>query len=310
MSTEQKTAVVLVIQGTSEIAAYACPECRDVVSSATTAGSEESAARIAAEHCRPKVCSDCGAEKPARSFCRPCNDRRNAEREAARFAKAKKVPASEYEGPVYSADGSGGDDGWWLTLEEALDDFEEGKAPPYFYGSYEVRFQLNIDHALEAEAEGGEHHDEILDQLDDVDELRAYVELWNKRQTAHSFTEDGNVAVITPTPSEETAAVAPSNAIEEARRLIGNMTHRNSRCTELTMYVLEALDALFVARGGAAEDPTETERAKSAAAPDAFEEARRLVGATVCGPPKETEITVRVLDALDALIALRKEGGA
>lgn len=196
--------IPMVVQGKDEIAAYACGKCRMVVSSPLRfgggPGSEEQAARVAEEHCEPPKCSECGETKPNQSYCRPCADKRATEREATRFAKARKVTVEEYdEGPVFAPDGDG-ESGFFMCLSDALDHYAPNEVPAYFYGSARHQFVItrqNVDSMLENAAD--EHHEAIFDHLNDVDSLYAAIDAWNdKQKDAYSYDVDDAVAIIVP----------------------------------------------------------------------------------------------------------------
>ena len=163
-------------RGTAEIVAYACGTCGSVVGSTLVHG--DAAHAIAATHCGPWICRVCGVEHDwsHQTICHDCWAKSRAEREAERdakcFATATKLSAAEYDGWV-----SDGDEGFWSSVEDALDHYDGV-----------------IEHALE------DHYEDAADQIDDTDVARLQVALdaWCESIGIESWETDYSRAVRLP----------------------------------------------------------------------------------------------------------------
>lgn len=61
--------------------------------------------------------------------------------------------------------------------------------PKFAYGCKFYKFELNLEHVLESEAD--DHHEDILDCIDGVSELRLAIEKFNKDNEQNgSYSED------------------------------------------------------------------------------------------------------------------------
>lgn len=113
--------------------------------------------------CRPRLCS-CGAEvREGWLSCRPCLDRREAERERARFEAAEKV--TDWAGPVFH-----GDSFYW-----SADDIDD--SPPYVWTAVGKPFvNVDLDGVLETiVAEAYEDFDPVR-ELNGVEDLKQAID--------------------------------------------------------------------------------------------------------------------------------------
>lgn len=184
---------------------YYCAQCKRV------SRTEEEAERC----CSPNVCA-CGAECTRYyTSCKACIDRKGAEDTAALVAKARKVPAHEWDDPVWP-DGSDG----FASVAEALDhyDGEDEEMPWPVWGTREDRMRLGaeaiIDHATEEMYEGA--RDQIRD--DAVRELQTLLDGWlAKHAPRPGYIEDSSI-VITEIPNieEDDRTEDPSSEVVDA----------------------------------------------------------------------------------------------
>ena len=137
--------------------------------------------------------------------------RREDEKEAARFAAARKVRG--HDGPVFSG-GAGGNDGYFRDLEELLDELasrEDGEAwPTYAWACHDnptvhIDYDRIIENATQ-EAPDGFESSEALGEA----ELRAAIDAFNEANagpgSARSWTPNYELAILLPT-REELAAL-------------------------------------------------------------------------------------------------------
>lgn len=111
---------------------------------------------------------------------RACEQKRRAEREAARLEKAELVEG--YDGPVYmeGIKGSYGSDYCANAdeLAEIIEDDEELDRPEFAFCCEEIRVHLDVDRFIESARE--EMDDDAADRLDGVEELTKAIEAFNQ----------------------------------------------------------------------------------------------------------------------------------
>lgn len=196
--------IALVRQDTPDkIVAYACGVCHAVVPMGHPRDgktAEEIARKLAEEHCPPWICNQCGAEhyRAYQSLCLVCyapvQAQRDAEQEKARFDKARKVPLTEYEGPLFIPQKRGSADVFLPSAAELLDWFadEELPLPEYVWACTVLRVETDADsiiqNMLEEHWEGAE--------VDYEEELYAFIEQWNAKQTGRTWEPDYHTAVL------------------------------------------------------------------------------------------------------------------
>ena len=194
----------LVFRGSSTgpAAAFACPTCGTLFIPNAKNPAEERK-REAAEHCM-KTC-ECG--KPItvsyRLLCTECSDRKAAEKEKTRFAKATKLLYEQYEGPVYWEGHEGGlGDGYFCGVDEILDycATEDVKIPEYVWACSAHEFRLDGERFIENELERQEMYDEAGEGISDDSrkQLQDFLDVWSKAQDIVGYKYDYTRAVLVP----------------------------------------------------------------------------------------------------------------
>ena len=185
--------------------AFACGKCGILFTAAVFGGGDGgliAAEQLAKEHCEPKLCT-CGKEcKKHYTICQECSDRKQVEKEAAAFEKAKKVSIEEYEGQaVYWEDGPPGSscgDGYYSGIDELLDLCEdEGfDLPKYVWATTPVDLHIRAASILENAL--SEHYEDAYDDLGDKaeTELQKLLDEWCAKQKIRSWEKDYGVAVL------------------------------------------------------------------------------------------------------------------
>ncbi len=153
---------------------------------------------LANDCCKEKpdnICKVCGIKvKHPYLICKEC-------KEKERYEKATKVKYSDYKtGCLYDEN----KEQYYYEaedLEEAYynDAFDEGKEPEYpkwCYGCIGEIFQVDIESAIEREAEEMYEDFDIDNNLVDLEELLDFVEEWNKKQTAKTYYVDYKTVVL------------------------------------------------------------------------------------------------------------------
>jgi hypothetical protein len=110
-----------------------CPECGQLAFPPFEAAEE-----MAEMHCDAR-CEECGSSHRGEGWrkCAACQQRREQEREEARFQQATKISSEVYTGPVYAAYVVDGITVpvFFESVIEAIEDCEyRGVVPRYFYG--------------------------------------------------------------------------------------------------------------------------------------------------------------------------------
>ena len=166
-----------------EIKAYKCPECGVAFMT-----DDMCCKHIENEHGykggpKPKHCTKCGCEIPAKSYCTVCESCR----EKARYNACQKMTIEEYEKAYPDCMVVVGQDDYYSSVEEALKSAwgDEEAIPHYIYGTTPTHHEIDIDcameFALEEAYEGAE--------FSNVDELRTFVDEWNKKNAPTTYYE-------------------------------------------------------------------------------------------------------------------------
>lgn len=170
-----KPPIELVRKGdeTQKTLAYACGTCGWVL-----------AKDLAASCCATHWC-DCGNEiKKPYTACTECRKAAQSARTEARKAKATKVKAVDYDGPVYWDDA----DRYYADVDEAAEDILEYVAldgidanAQTVYACSSMHLVLDADDILYRALEDSEHHEDAYDQISSsgVAELRDFLTKWN-----------------------------------------------------------------------------------------------------------------------------------
>ncbi len=123
-----------------------------------------------------------------------------AERDAAAFAKARKVPESEWTSAVVWEDGSGdmSGDGYFSSTEAVRDSCaaNDVPVPAYVWGTGEEGMGLNAGEIIERALE--DTYDGAGDQIstEATNELQALLDAWCERHPVKWYREDRSVAVV------------------------------------------------------------------------------------------------------------------
>lgn len=184
-------------RGTDEVIAYACPKCGVVAGSVRTHG--DSARELAERHCGPWTCRVCGGEHDwsYQTICRDCWRASQAERSAAcdtkRYEAAAKVPAASYDGWV-----SNGDEGFWPSVGDAIDEYEDSGAvvPAWLWTCERVPLRMHADQIIESALE--DHHEDAADNISGADEarLQATLDAWCESVGVESWQTDYSRVVV------------------------------------------------------------------------------------------------------------------
>jgi hypothetical protein len=167
-----------------EIKAWKCEKCSNVYLDKDLA--DNCCKKKATNKCR--VCG-CDVKSPF-VICKECQ-------EIERFHKAKKVNYSDYIGCL-----------WDERMEEYFynkddmyeryenDDEKILPEPKWCYGCIEIPFEIDIDSAIERAEEDMYEDFDSNNSLIDLKELYNYIDSWNKKQSAKSYTIDYNTVVL------------------------------------------------------------------------------------------------------------------
>lgn len=171
-----KAPIALIRSDTGVATFWCCAEC------GTFCGDQEDYAKY---HCGGRPCDLCGqlCEKH-KTRCPECIASERAKKDAERIAKAEKIKAEDYDGPVYWDER----DTYYSDVGEAweaiCDDFYETvdlAKDQTLWACDVTQLTLHPNEILEAAIEGQEHHEDAMDHISQNawDELRAFCENWN-----------------------------------------------------------------------------------------------------------------------------------
>lgn len=154
---------------------FCCGEC------GTFCGKEEDYAKY---HCGGRPCDDCGGPcKQHYTKCEECQRKNRAEKDAERVAKAEKISANEYDGPVFwdENDRYYHDIGEaWEAIKDDFDNVEDVKAQT-LWTCDKLYLTLRPSDILDNALESQEHHDDARDWVSEkaYEELTRFCEAWN-----------------------------------------------------------------------------------------------------------------------------------
>jgi hypothetical protein len=252
---------------------YQCEKCR------TVKRTKEEADQC----CAPVKCAICGAQNVRQYHCNcdACDEKRSAEREVERFAKAEKV--TEWEGAIYS-EGHGSNGGFfanlkdfedWLAHEEE-DDGSQPVRPEYVWTCDDKQFcHLDYDHIIENATQ------EIYDgwdagNLSGAKELKAAIEAFNEANQDYVYWEPNMTRAVKLPPLK-----APASGVMPPMRnqdLFNHMIREHGlTLLESEMHAIERI----VARTLAADRAQEAARSapESPSSVPCGEEIERIGGA-------------------------------
>ena len=137
------------------------------------------------ECCSIRKCKECGSELESNSYCRPCFERGELEKEEKRFAAAEKL--TEWDGWVYSE--GHGNNGFAETIEDLFDGLEEGDdIPEYVWTCDPNHFVcVSLGDITQRIAEDGDAYEDFsADDLHGLEALKLALDALTK-QTPHLF---------------------------------------------------------------------------------------------------------------------------
>jgi hypothetical protein len=169
-----------------EVIGYSCPICGNYASPAIYACRRDEAHRAAkdqAQRCCQRVCDDCNApmapDDAHYCYCLTCRRKREAEREDERIAKATRVPEAEYDGPVFDPAEGGSQEGYYPSLSELRDNYDDvcETPPPQVWACTITKLELDAERILESALDG--HHEDAADYIHDPDDtLQKLLDHW------------------------------------------------------------------------------------------------------------------------------------
>ena len=166
---------------------FICGECK------YTARTQEQAERC----CRPNVCA-CGTEcERSWTTCATCRHRDDEAKDAARWANASKIAATDYSGWVYDDDASEFHSDVSAFVDAWECDHEEGEEPRgRLYACSPIGLYLNAADILESATQ--DHHEDAYDNFDQdaVDELQAFLSAWAQVNSPGSVEPDYTRAIV------------------------------------------------------------------------------------------------------------------
>jgi hypothetical protein len=192
-----------------KIIGYACVECHLYHSPLVYACRDEDAAKAAyeaAKYCCHRLCKDCGKDmfesgkKPGNYYtsCQSCRDKNFSEAEKARYDKAKKIPAKEYNGHLCMNDEFYDD---WDEITEKLhddydlDDLLAGNIP-VVYACQDIPFRIGAINIIESVIE--DHYEGAADRITakSVYRLQRMLDKWCKDQEIVSWECDMGTIIV------------------------------------------------------------------------------------------------------------------
>lgn len=185
----------LIFRGEDETKLYACGGCGRAYSPKSYAAlynlAHEAAQSAAEDCCAPRCCRECGVEvENYRTMCRPCGD-------LVRLRKAKPIPERQWTDPVECEGVPGGwGDGFFRDIDDLLESCEdhEVEVPAYCWPCTAKPLALDPDQLLEHAVD--DMHEDAMDQIEAADELVAFIEAWNAKQTCRSWCPDMSRVVV------------------------------------------------------------------------------------------------------------------
>lgn len=181
---------------------YACGKCGQCYSPKVYACAEpqahEAAQKAAEKCCAPTHCTGCGVEvEKYWTACSSCREK-NALRRATR------ILARDYHGPV-EYDGMSGSwgEGYSGDTDELLQAWEDEywveigpqvSPPAYCWPCTSQPLRLDAESLLGQAVDG--MHEDAADEIVDADELVAFIEAWNAKQTCRSWYPDRSRVVV------------------------------------------------------------------------------------------------------------------
>lgn len=178
------------------IKCYGCYTCGKLYSPTIYAAKEDVARQTAIQAaqrcCEPESCKRCGGELdyPSYAACRPC-------REILKLRRAEEVEYSDCDAPIFSDDVSGswgeGYSGEIHELEEYCED-ANCDLPCYVHPCIATHFKFDPADVLDRAHDN--HHEDAVDQIEDVEGLFAFFKEWNAKQSMRSYFPDYKKVIV------------------------------------------------------------------------------------------------------------------
>ena len=207
-------ALELTFRGASDVVAYACPRCGQIVSPDAFGGDAEAhalAQSMAVEHCN-RHCR-CGLSIPSdRVQCSECWGKDQLGRDKKKFSVASRLVEDDYpDDPVYWEGHMGSMGlGYFENLSELRDycGSEKLELPDYVWACNPVELHIDVDNILESVFQ--EHFEGARDLLPvgAEEELSTFLFGWCDRQNICSWQPDFCRAVVLNKDREPIKSVA------------------------------------------------------------------------------------------------------
>lgn len=153
--------------------------------------------------CDWKGCTERRAQH--RCYCEPHDkeasaerDREEARKEAARFAKAKKVTAAEYAGRmVYDPSGRGSGEGYFDGVEEVEEHYhgEDYGLPSYVWATRECHFRTDAERLIGDAIENANVDSDLFGDFDAAS-LQTLLDAWWKDNGRPYYETDYSTAIL------------------------------------------------------------------------------------------------------------------
>lgn len=200
--------IEVVIKGSEKVIGYACPVCHMFCSPLIYACKWELALEAAFDHakrCCDKHCEDCDVKLEKGDYnvlCRACRLKRDAAKEAARFEKATKIPEAEYDGWVFDESS----EEYYASVDEWRDQRDRFDQT-YLWATTEIDgFRLDAEDIVGNALENGEHHEDAIESVEDLDDLQEFLDAWCAKQAVMSYMVDYTRAIVlAPEPGDANA---------------------------------------------------------------------------------------------------------
>jgi hypothetical protein len=178
-----------------EIKAYKCTVC----------GCAYKDKQFAEKCCEPKHCLECGKELSKNymyTLCEKCREKKDKERETARFENAKHVTLDDADksktqmlfNELYKCN-----NGYFDEIEELIDycEYYNLEIPKYCYGTKSYMISINAEDIVESACE--ELHEDAIDDIcrEDMNELQEFLDKWCEKQTGTTtYMVDYDYAIL------------------------------------------------------------------------------------------------------------------
>jgi hypothetical protein len=189
--------------------AYGCPTCGQLYGprwhpacNEDTPEKKDAKARESAVRCCYHHCPDCDALMPPKPYyyiyCPDCCAKREAAKEAAQYAKAKKVPEAEYDGGYVYWEGHGSGEGFFETIDELRDYGVSNHIalPSYVYACATHKIpKLDAEDIVSNLLADGEAYEDAIDDMD-INCLQKLLDFWLEYNQKNCYTPDHGTVVL------------------------------------------------------------------------------------------------------------------